>query len=164
MLYGYLPFWAESEEDFIDKIVTSPIKFDPNIPVTNGAKVIIKGMLHKEPEQRFQLMDVMGMVYFQMEEQDLEEEVKALEKELEKAKVQEEVKQEQSLNDDYIASLNLNAPSLNAMKKGNKSLVGKEKTPKGSIKVKKSTGGTTNVTKSTTTSSGNSNMVKPGKK
>lgn len=29
MLYGALPFWAESEDEMIDKIINAPLKFDP---------------------------------------------------------------------------------------------------------------------------------------
>lgn len=27
-LYGHLPFWGDTEEEFIEKIVNSPVKFD----------------------------------------------------------------------------------------------------------------------------------------
>lgn len=34
MLYGHLPFWADTEDEFIEKIVNQPLKFDLDIPVT----------------------------------------------------------------------------------------------------------------------------------
>ena len=34
MLYGHLPFWGDTEDEFIDKITHAPLKFDADIPVT----------------------------------------------------------------------------------------------------------------------------------
>jgi cell cycle serine/threonine-protein kinase CDC5/MSD2 len=45
MLYGHLPFWGDTEEQFVDKIINSPLKFQTDIPVTSECKEIIRGML-----------------------------------------------------------------------------------------------------------------------
>lgn len=52
MLYGHLPFWGTTEEDFIEHIISAPLKFDVDIPVTNECKEILRGMLNKDPEKR----------------------------------------------------------------------------------------------------------------
>lgn len=58
MLYGHLPFWGNTEEEFIDHIINAPLKFDPLVPVTNECKEIIKGMLNKDPTKRMELVDI----------------------------------------------------------------------------------------------------------
>lgn len=45
MLYGHLPFWGETEEEFIDKIINAPLKFDADVPITAECKDLIKGLL-----------------------------------------------------------------------------------------------------------------------
>ena len=52
MLYGNLPFWGDTEEEFIDKIITAPVKFAPEVPVSAECKELLKGMLHKSPDKR----------------------------------------------------------------------------------------------------------------
>ena len=34
MLYGHLPFFGNTEDEFIDKIIHAPLKFDLDVPVT----------------------------------------------------------------------------------------------------------------------------------
>lgn len=75
MVYGYLPFWGEQEEDFIDKIVNSPLKFDADIVVTDDCKEIIKSMLIKNPEKRVELIHLIQTEYFMMEDEDLEQKI-----------------------------------------------------------------------------------------
>lgn len=83
MLYGHLPFWGDTEDDFIDQIINAPLKFDADVPVTDLAKDLIKGLLQKDPEKRLPLIDVMNLEYFMMDEEDLEDRIKATEKNLE---------------------------------------------------------------------------------
>jgi hypothetical protein len=45
MLYGHLPFWGDSEEEFVEKITNQPLKFDADVPVTEECKEILKCML-----------------------------------------------------------------------------------------------------------------------
>lgn len=76
MLYGHLPFYGESEEEFIDKIVNSPLKFDADIPVTEECKEVIKSMLQKNPEKRIELISLIQNEYFIIEDEELEERIK----------------------------------------------------------------------------------------
>ena len=78
MLFGHLPFWGETEEEFIDKIVSAPLKFDISVAVTSECKELLKGMLAKEPEKRYNLIDIMTMPYFIMEEEEIEEKLKVV--------------------------------------------------------------------------------------
>lgn len=45
MLYGHLPFWGDTEDEFIEKIINAPLKFDAEVPVSQECKDMIKGML-----------------------------------------------------------------------------------------------------------------------
>lgn len=45
LLYGNLPFYGETEEEFIEKICNAPLKFPNDIAVTQEAKDIIKSLL-----------------------------------------------------------------------------------------------------------------------
>ena len=45
MLFGHLPFWGDTEEEFINKIVNQPLKFDADIPITDQCKESITAML-----------------------------------------------------------------------------------------------------------------------
>ena len=56
MLYGHLPFWGDTEEEFVNKIINAPLKFDVDVPVTKEAKDILRGMLQKDPEKRMELI------------------------------------------------------------------------------------------------------------
>ncbi len=82
-LYGHLPFWGDTEDEFIDRIINAPLKFDANVAVTDLCKDVMRGMLQKDPEKRLPLLDVMNHQYFMMDEEDLEEEIKKAEKNLE---------------------------------------------------------------------------------
>ena len=44
-LFGYLPFWGDTEEEFVHNIIHSPLKFPSNKPISPEAKKIITGML-----------------------------------------------------------------------------------------------------------------------
>jgi hypothetical protein len=52
MLFGHLPWWGDTEEEFINKIVNHPLKFDADIPITDQCKESITAMLQKAPEKR----------------------------------------------------------------------------------------------------------------
>jgi hypothetical protein len=51
-LYGHLPFWGDTEDEFIEKIISAPLKFDAGVAVTSECKDLLKGMLAKDPEKR----------------------------------------------------------------------------------------------------------------
>jgi hypothetical protein len=44
-LYGHLPFWGDTEDEFIDRIINAPLKFDANVAVTDLCKDVMRGML-----------------------------------------------------------------------------------------------------------------------
>ena len=56
MLYGHLPFWGDTEEEFIEKITNAPLKFDSDVPVTEECNEILKQMMNKNPEKRVDLL------------------------------------------------------------------------------------------------------------
>ena len=52
LLYGHLPFWADNEDDFIDRIVSQPVRFDKDVYVSHECQDLILKMLDKDPEKR----------------------------------------------------------------------------------------------------------------
>jgi serine/threonine protein kinase len=73
MLYGHLPWWGETEDEFIEKIINNPLKFDADVPVSFECREVIKGMLQKHPDNRSSLIDIMNTPYFMIDDQELEE-------------------------------------------------------------------------------------------
>lgn len=47
MLYGKLPFYHENESKLKEAIIEKPLRFDPNVPVSEDAKKLMTGMLEK---------------------------------------------------------------------------------------------------------------------
>lgn len=86
MLYGHLPFWGETEDEFIDKIINQPLKFDAEVAITSECKDLLKGMLQKDPERRLLLIDVMNLNYYIIDDEDLEDKVKKAHQEIEEMK------------------------------------------------------------------------------
>jgi serine/threonine protein kinase len=68
MLYGKLPFWGNSEDEFAQSILKSKPKFDPKIPISLECKQILIKMLDKDPNKRLDILELMGMDYFQREQ------------------------------------------------------------------------------------------------
>lgn len=123
MLYGYLPFWGESEEEFIDKICNQPLKFDQSVLVSTQCKDLLKGMLQKEPEKRIDLIELMNTDYFNYEEEELEEVIKQEETKMKSKQTQEEEKSEKQIEQDFINNLNINSqspPNIKNVKGGTK--------------------------------------------
>ena len=111
MLYGKLPFWGDSEEDFINKICTAPLKFDNDIAVTEEMKEIMKSMLQKDPASRVPLLSLIQNEYFIMDDEDLEIKIQqAQEKLLQQQKNGEE---EQKVEKVYFDENLINGLSLN---------------------------------------------------
>lgn len=132
MLYGHLPFWGESEDEFIEKIISAPLRFDADVAVTPLCKEMLKGLLQKDPERRTMLVELMGMPYYTTEEEDLEESFKKAEQDLEQSRKQEEQKQEKQSEDDLLSGLNLNVISdkgVSTGKAGKSPSKIKDKTP-----------------------------------
>ena len=62
--------------------------------VTQDCKECIRGMLQKDPEKRYQLLEVMSLPYFMMEDEDIEGNLKKAETQIEEMKHLEEEKAE----------------------------------------------------------------------
>lgn len=75
MIYGHLPFWGETEEEFIEKIKNQPLKFDADVPVTEECKEILKCMLNKNPEKRSDLITLIQTEYFMVEDEEIAEKI-----------------------------------------------------------------------------------------
>lgn len=92
MLYGTLPFFGETEDEIIDKIVNAPLKFPPKVPVSAEAKDILKNMLNKDPAKRASLLEIMTTNYVAMDDDEIEELVKKVTSQVEEIKLKEEEK------------------------------------------------------------------------
>ena len=53
-----------------------PLKFDADIPISKSCKELLTGMMNKDPEKRLQLIDVMNLEYYMMEDEEIEAEIK----------------------------------------------------------------------------------------
>jgi serine/threonine protein kinase len=110
MLYGRLPFWGDSEDEQIEKITNAPLKFDPEVCVTDPCKEVIKAMLQKNPEKRVELIHLIQDEYFIMEDEDLEVLIEQTKVRMEQQKQEEEEKAAQKMEESIlngIAQMNL---------------------------------------------------------
>jgi serine/threonine protein kinase len=71
MLFGRLPFWGDTEEETINKIQNAPLKFLPEVCITDECKEFITNMLQKQAEKRMELINLIQMPYFIMEDDEL---------------------------------------------------------------------------------------------
>jgi serine/threonine protein kinase len=111
MLYGHLPFWGDTEEEFIDKITNAPLKFDADVPVTEECKEVLRQMLQKNPEKRTALITLIQNEYFIVDDEDIEVKVRAEEERLAKIQKDEEEKAAASkLEDKFYDGLLLSKP------------------------------------------------------
>ena len=69
MIFGTLPFNAETEKESISKIKAAKIRF-PKAPVSIMAKEIILLMMERDPEKRVPLLTLLEHEYLQMDGQD----------------------------------------------------------------------------------------------
>jgi [calcium/calmodulin-dependent protein kinase] kinase len=76
MLYAKLPFLGETEEETINKIQNQPLKFDPEVPITDLCKDVLKSMLNKESSKRLELIHLIQHEYFTIDDDELEQLVK----------------------------------------------------------------------------------------
>jgi serine/threonine protein kinase len=95
LLQGTLPFYASDDDETVKLIKTAPIKFARDIPVTPMARDIIKMMLEKDPSARVDLMDVMDMEFFRMDDEEYKKKVDDYKVEFHRSK--EEQKTEEKL-------------------------------------------------------------------
>jgi Mg2+/Co2+ transporter CorB len=79
MLYGRLPFWGDSEEETINKIQNAPLKFDPEICITDECKEFMKAMLQKQADKRMELINLIQLPYFIIDDEELEQNIKEAE-------------------------------------------------------------------------------------
>jgi serine/threonine protein kinase len=75
MLYGTLPFYAESESQTKQKIREGKLRFPADVPVTDLAKDVIKRMLERVPEQRIHLLEFMDLPYYSMDDRELQKHI-----------------------------------------------------------------------------------------
>lgn len=89
--------------EFIEKIIKSPLKFDPDVPVTDLFKDVLKSMLNKDPSKRAETIHLIQNEYFIMEDEDLEVKVEEARHRMEAAKQEEEEKAAQKLEDNILS-------------------------------------------------------------
>jgi len=72
MLFAKLPFFGDTEEEIINKIQNSPLKFEAEVPLTDLCKDVIKLMLNKDSSKRMELINLLQHEYFSMDDDELE--------------------------------------------------------------------------------------------
>jgi serine/threonine protein kinase len=72
MLFGRLPFWGDTEEETINKIQNAPLKFDPEVCITDECKEFMTNMLQKQADKRMDLINLIQLPYFIMDDEELE--------------------------------------------------------------------------------------------
>jgi serine/threonine protein kinase len=78
MLYGELPFWGETEDELVHNICKQPLRFPQRVPVTEGARELLRLMLAKDPLERAPLIDLMTSDYNMLEDTKLKNKVDEL--------------------------------------------------------------------------------------
>lgn len=73
MLYGTLPFYASDEATVKKKIKAAKLVFPKNIPVTDKGKELMTIMMKKDPKDRLELLQMMDMDYYKMDDLAFEE-------------------------------------------------------------------------------------------
>jgi serine/threonine protein kinase len=92
MLYGTLPFFGDTEDEIIEKIINAPLKFPPKVPVSSEAKDILKNMMNKDPNKRATLLEIMSTNYVAMDDEEVDELIKKITIQVEEMKIREEEK------------------------------------------------------------------------
>ena len=92
MLYAKLPFLGDTEEETIQKIQHQPLKFDPDVPISDLCKDALKAMLNKDASKRIELIHLIQQPYFMMEDDELEELVRETDERHSQQKQEEEEK------------------------------------------------------------------------
>jgi serine/threonine protein kinase len=107
MLYGELPFWGETEDELVLNICKQPLRFPKRVPVTEGARELLRLMLAKDPVDRAPLLDLMTSDYNMLEDgklksqvDELTEHMKTLTLEDEEKKKNDEKDNQEELYDD----------------------------------------------------------------
>ena len=126
MMYGKLPFWGDTEEEFAQAIMKQKLKFDPSVPITDGCKKVITQMLDKDPKTRANLLDLMETKFWTMDESVLKTKVDELvaqwENKLKLGEPEEEEKKDSDSDYDIPeVGLEKKASTTGAKKKAKKS-------------------------------------------
>ena len=111
MLYGTLPFYAADEATVKKKIKAAKLNFPKNVPVTEKAKEVCSLMLKRDPSERLELIQMMDMEYYKLDDQDFQKYIEDTEAAFEESKqAQEEAKnEEEKLGYDFDSKLYLPA-------------------------------------------------------
>jgi hypothetical protein len=72
MLFGRLPFWGDTEDETINKIQNAPLKFDSEVCITDECKEFMTNMLQKQADKRMDLINLIQLPYFIMDDEELE--------------------------------------------------------------------------------------------
>lgn len=72
MIYGTLPFYGTSEEQTIKLIKTAPLRFEKDVVLSPTAREVITKMLDRDPAKRLDLMDLMDMDFYKMDDEAYE--------------------------------------------------------------------------------------------
>lgn len=66
-LTGHVPFKGDSIEELNNMIINKDVSFDENYKISNNLKRVLKGMLVKNPADRFDLQDIAGILGFKLD-------------------------------------------------------------------------------------------------
>ncbi len=125
MLFGRLPFWGETEDETINKIQNAPLKFDPEVCITDECKEFITNMLQKQADKRMELINLIQLPYFIMEDDELKQKIIQAEERLSLQKQEEEEKSALTVEENLMKNLNFGAPMNPPPKVGPGAKVGK---------------------------------------
>ena len=109
MLFGTLPFNASTDQEIQKKIKAAKITFPKNVPVTEKAKELLLMMLQKDPTERLELIQMMDMEYYKLDDQDFQKIVDETEAKFksQQAAVEENKNEKQELVNDFEEKLNI---------------------------------------------------------
>lgn len=108
MLYGELPFNKGDEKELIKSIKSDPVKFPNTVPVTEGAKDVMRRMLEKDPAKRIELVDFVDIPYCLLEEEELEIELKESAEKWEKNRPKVVEKEEEKFDYQFMHKMDIN--------------------------------------------------------
>lgn len=94
--------------------MNSPLKFDPEVVVTDQCKEVLRSMLQKDPTKRAETIHLIQNEYFIMEDEELEAKIEETRHRVEAAKQEEEEKAAQKLEDNILSGFS----ALNLQKGG----------------------------------------------
>ena len=117
MIFGTLPFYASDERALVKLIRETPVKFPKDKPITAMGKQLIKDLLHKDPEKRLQLIDLVTRDYNTMSATDFEKAYDECSAVFEETKQKTDAEEEEKMQDDFVAKMQLEQAVGNHLKK-----------------------------------------------